>query len=297
MPTVYDQISDNKRNSALLIVFVVTLVLSVTGIYSYFVRGDLVLPVIAAIFTIPSTIIGYYAGDKIALATNHAQNVTAQEEPELYRIVENLAITTGLPMPGLFIIDSPALNAFATGRDPSHASVAVTRGLIRALDRGELEGVIAHELSHVQNYDIRFATIVAVFVGFVVILSDLLIRTTIWGGSHRRERQSGGGNAHAFLAVAGFILLIISPIIAKLIQLAVSRQREFLADSSGVLMTRYPEGLARALEKIGQGPALGTAGHATAHLFIANPFKAKSFVHLFSTHPSIEERINRLRSL
>lgn len=303
MPNLYKQIESNKRRSAVLIFVVLALVIGVVALYSYYVRGDFVLPVIAAAFAIPSSLIGYYAGDKIALAANRAQVIPEEAAPDLHNIVENLAITAGLPKPHVYLIDSPALNAFATGRDPAHASLAVTRGLLEKLDRSELEGVIAHELSHVKNFDIRFATLVAVFVGFLVILSDLFMRATFWGGARQfggqglrsRDDRRGNNQLGAILAVVGLILLIVSPIIAKLIQLAISRQREFLADSSGALLTRYPEGLASALEKISAGPALETAGHATAHLFIANPFHGRSLVNLFATHPPVEERIRRLR--
>lgn len=295
--SLYKQIESNKKKSALLVIAVLALVIGIVTLYSYAVRGDFYLPIIAAIIAIPSSLIGYYSGDKIALMTNRAQPVSKNQMPELYNIVENLAITAGTPKPKLYVINSRALNAFATGRDPEHASVAVTTGLIEKLDRSELEGVLAHELSHVKNYDIRFATLVAVFVGFVIILSDLFLRMTFWGGGMRgRDSRSGDGRLGAILAIVGLVLLIISPIIAKLIQLAISRQREFLADSSGAMLTRYPEGLASALEKISKGPALETAGNATAHLFITNPFKRKSFSHLFSTHPPVEERIKQLRS-
>lgn len=297
MASLYDQISANKRKSGVLIFVVLALVIGVVGLYSYAVRGDFYLPIVAAIFAIPSSLIGYYAGDKIALASNRAQPLPEDTGRELHRIVENLAITAGIPKPKVYFINSPALNAFATGRDPQHASIAVTSGLVERLDRSELEGVIAHELAHVKNYDIRFTTLVAVFVGFVVILSDLFMRATFWGGMRGRDDRGGAGQAGAVLAIVGLILLIVSPIIAKIIQLAISRQREYLADSSGALLTRYPEGLARALEKISAGPPLKSAGNATAHLFISNPFKAKSFTHLFATHPPIEERIKRLRSL
>jgi len=298
MPNLYKQIESNKRRSAILIFVVLALVIGVVALYSYYVRGDFVLPVIAAAFAIPSSLIGYYAGDKIALAANRALIVPEESAPDLHNIVENLAITAGLPKPAVYYIDSPALNAFATGRDPEHASIAVTRGLVERLDRSELEGVIAHELSHVKNFDIRFATLVAVFVGFLVILSDLFMRATFWGGGLRsRDDRRGNNQLGAILAVVGLILLIVSPIIAKMIQLAISRQREFLADSSGALLTRYPEGLASALEKISAGPALEGAGHATAHLFIANPFHGRSLVNLFATHPPTEERVRRLRQL
>ncbi|MEX1112028.1 MAG: M48 family metalloprotease [Candidatus Andersenbacteria bacterium] len=296
MPSLYKQIESNKRRSLFLVVIVLALVIGVVGLYSYAVRGDFVLPVIAAIFAIPSSLIGYYAGDKIALATNKAKEVSADQAPELHRLVENLTITAGVPKPRIHIINSPALNAFATGRDPEHASIAVTTGLIDRLDRSELEGVLAHELSHVKNYDIRFSMLVAIFVGFIVILSDMFMRMTFFGGMRGRDSREGG-QAGAILAIVGLVLLIVSPIIAKIIQLAVSRQREYLADASGALLTRYPEGLARALEKISAGPPLETAGNATAHLFIANPFKRKNFAHLFSTHPPAEERIKRLRGM
>ena len=296
MPNLYKQIEANKRASIILITLVLGLVIGVVGLYSFYVRGDFVLPIIAAIFAIPSSLIGYYSGDKIALATNRAVNLPPDAAPELNRMVENLAITAGLPKPKLYYIDSPALNAFATGRDPEHASIAVTRGLVERLERSELEGVIAHELGHVKNYDIRFATLVAIFVGFLVILSDMFMRVSFWGGGFRgRDNNRSDNRLGAILAVVGLILLIVSPIIGKLIQLAVSRQREYLADSAGSLLTRYPEGLARALEKISSGPPLETAGHATAHLFIANPFKGKSLSTLFATHPPVEDRIRRLR--
>jgi len=248
------------------------------------------------VLAIPSSLIGYYSGDKIALATNRAKKLPQERAVELHNIVENLAITAGLPKPHIYMMKSPALNAFATGRDPQHASIALTTGLVGRLDRSELEGVLAHELAHIKNYDIRFATLVAIFVGFLVILSDLFMRATWWGGMRGRDNRGSDNRLGAILAVVGLVLLIVSPIIAKLIQLAISRQREFLADSAGVLLTRYPEGLASALEKIAGGPALESAGHATAHLFIANPFKGKGVVSLFATHPLVEERIKRLRS-
>lgn len=293
--TLYQQISANKTKSALLVVVVLAVVIGIVTLYSYTRHGDFSLPIIAALFAVPSTLIGYFAGDKIALASNGARVLPDEAAPDLHNLVENLAITAGIPKPKIYLINSPALNAFAAGRDPSHASVAVTRGLIETLDRSELEGVLAHELSHVKNYDIRFSTFVAIFVGFVVMLSDLFMRSALWGGSRRDDR--GNSQVGGILAIVGLVLLIISPIIVKLIQLAVSRQREYLADSSGVLLTRYPEGLASALEKISRSVPLATAGNATAHLYIANPFKARNIAHLFATHPPIEERIKRLRQI
>lgn len=296
MPNLYKQIQSNKRRSLGLVSIVLVMVIGVVGLYSYAVRGDFVLPLLAAILAIPSSLIGYYSGDKIALAANRAKELPKERAPELHNIVENLAIASGVPRPKIYFIDSAALNAFATGRDPEHASIAVTKGLVERLDRSELEGVLAHELAHIKNYDIRFATLVAIFVGFLVILSDLFMRATFWGGLRGRDNRSGDSRLGAILAIVGLVLLIVSPIIAKLIQLAISRQREFLADSAGVLITRYPDGLARALEKISSGPSLDTAGRATAHLFIANPFKAKGLGNLFATHPPVEERIKRLRT-
>lgn len=298
MATLYTHIQANKRKSILLVLAVLTLVIGAVAIYSYAVRGDFALPIIAAIIAIPSSLIGYYSGDKIALAINRAHALPDEAAPEVHNMIENLAITAGIPKPKVYFIDSPALNAFATGRDPEHASIAVTRGLLERLNKSELEGVLAHELSHVKNFDIRFATLVAVFVGFMVILSDLFLRATMWGGIRGRDNDRGNaGQLGAILAVVGLVLLIVSPLIAKLIQLAVSRQREYLADASGALLTRYPEGLASALEKISHGPPMPQAGHATAHLFIANPFKGKQLATIFSTHPPVEERIKRLRQL
>lgn len=295
MASLYSLIEANKRKSFLLMFFVLALVLGVVALYSYAVRGDFVLPVIAAIFAIPSSLIGYYSGDKIALLTNRAQPLPREAAPEVHRVIENLAITAGVPKPKIYIIQSSALNAFATGRDPEHASIAVTTGLIEGLERSELEGVLAHELSHVKNYDIRFGTVVAIFVGFMTILSDMFLRLRFSGLESRENREFDAWSR--FVVLIGLVLLIISPIIAKLIQLAVSRQREYLADASGAMLTRYPEGLASALEKIAGSPPLPTAGKATAHLYIANPFKARGVASLFATHPPIEDRIKRLRQL
>src|SRR3989344_1391247 len=291
--TLYSQITSNKRKSFFLLIFVVVFVIGVVGLYSYSVQKDFSLAVIAAIFAIPSSLIGYYAGDKIALAANRAQDAPREQAPELHRIIENLSITAGIPVPRIYIIHSPALNAFATGRDPEHASIAVTTGLIAAFDKTELEGVLAHELSHIQNYDIRFAMLVAIFIGFIVIVSDMVTRSMFFHGGRRSNKNNS--QAGAVMTIVSIVLLIISPLIAKIIQLAISRQREFLADSSGALLTRYPEGLASALEKIAHGKPLETASNATAHLFIANPFNAKTIMSWFSTHPPIEERVKRLR--
>jgi heat shock protein HtpX len=252
----------------------------------------------AVIFSLVMNFASYYWSDKIVLSMSGARPATDAEFPELHNVVENLAITAGLPKPKIYIMDEQAPNAFATGRNKEHAVVAVTTGLLRIMNRTELEGVIAHELAHVGNRDILLSTVVVVLVGMVSIVADFFIRST-WFGGGRRGGDRGGGGAQAILMVVGVIFVILSPIIAKLIQLAVSRKREFLADASGALLTRYPEGLASALEKLGQySQPMNHAHNATAHLFISNPFGAKALggmSKLFNSHPPIEERIRALR--
>lgn len=240
----------------------------------------------------------YFYSDKIVLATSRAKQITKSDNPELFRIVENLAIGAGIQMPKVHIIDDSSPNAFATGRNPKNASIAVTTGLMDRLSKAELEGVIAHELSHVKNFDTRLLAITAVLVGFIALLADVFFRNLFWGGGNRDDDS----RSQAFFLIVGAVLAIIAPIIASLIQLAVSRKREFLADASGALLTRYPEGLAAALEKIAADPKpLRSASNATAHLFIANPFKGKKtqnfLTGLFNTHPPIEERIKILREM
>ncbi|OGY26248.1 MAG: zinc metalloprotease HtpX [Candidatus Woykebacteria bacterium RBG_16_44_10] len=238
----------------------------------------------------------YYWSDKFVISLSGAKPVEKKDSPELCRTVENLCIAAGLPLPKIYGISDPAPNAFATGRDPAHAAVAVTSGLLERLDDLELEGVIAHELSHVKNYDSRLMSIVVILVGLVAILADVFFRAMWWGRSGSDDRR--GSNA-VFLLL-GIVAAILAPIAANLIKLAISRRREFLADSSGALLTRYPEGLAKALIKISQDPTpLHSANNATAHLYIVNPFKGKEakawLVSLFSTHPPIEERVAALR--
>jgi len=250
--------------------------------------------VLAAIIAFIMTLVSYYSGDKVALATTGAKEIKKEDNPYVYRMVENLCITAGLPLPKIYLINDSAPNAFATGRDPEHASIALTTGLIDSLENEELEGVIAHELSHVKNYDIRIMMVVIVLVGVVALLSDMFVRIKIFGNRNNK------GNAGAIIAIVGLVLMILSPLIAKVIQLAVSRKREYLADASGSLLTRYPAGLANALEKISKYKnPMKRAGTATAHLFIANPyFSAKKFASkLFMTHPPIEERIKKLRGM
>lgn len=294
MATIYTAITSNKRKSVLLLTFFVLFLLLLGWLLGYVTESGYAYLILATIIAIVMSLVGYYQGDRLALWTAGAQRVTKEELPYVYRIVENLAITAGLPTPAVYIINDDAPNAFATGRDPAHASVAVTTGIVKLLENEELEGVIAHELSHVGNYDIRFMTLVTVLVGIVAILSDTVLRSLWWGGGRRRDDRSGGG----LLAILGLILIILSPIIAQLIRLAVSRKREFLADASGALLTRYPEGLATALEKIStyQKP-LARVSNATAPLFFSNPLGKGGISGLFSTHPPIEERIKALRAM
>ncbi len=303
MATTYDYVAANKRRSALLIVvFVVVIVLVGWAFMKLLNYGPIGLVIAIAFATIMS-LVGYYSGDKIALSTAGAQGpITVDDQPYVYRMVENLCITAGIPMLKVYLINDPQINAFATGRDPQHASIAITTGAIQQLENEELEGVLAHELSHVRNYDVRYMMLVAILVGILTLLSNYFWRASFLGGGRRRDsNDSGGGQIQAVLMVVGLVLLIIAPILGQLIQLAVSRKREFLADASGALLTRYPEGLARALEKIQASTTapLSHANHATAHLYISNPFgpAAKGISSLFSTHPPITERIQALRTM
>ncbi len=287
---MYSQIDSNKRKTAILITLFLAFMFCL-GFFLFVYLGSFDVMVFAIIISIAMTLVSYYKGDAIALRSTGAKLTTKEENPYVHRMVENLAISIGIPTPKVYVIDSQALNAFATGRDPEHASVAVTTGIVAALENEELEGVLAHELSHIKNYDIRVMTIVIVLVGAVSLISNMFFHGGFFGRRNSDNKSTGGA-----LAIIGIILLILSPLIAKLIQLAISRKREYLADASGALMTRYPEGLAKALEKIQQSPIpLNTANAATAHLFISNPFKGKMLANAFSTHPPIEERIKRLR--
>lgn len=288
---MYSQITANKRKTWVLITIFVAFIIGLGFVLQQWQGYGPESLILAAAISIGMSLIGYYGGDKLALSTSGARRIEQNDNPYVYRLVENLSITAGLPMPKVHIINSPALNAFATGRDPQHASIAITTGLIEALENEELEGVIAHELSHVQNYDIRVMTIVIVLVGLVSLLAQWILR---FGGGRGSDNNSRGN----IFGIIGLVLLLLSPLIAELIKLAVSRKREYLADASGSLLTRYPEGLARALEKIQASTTpLATASTATAHLFISNPFKGKSISSLFSTHPPIADRIAKLRSM
>ncbi len=293
----YTAINANKRKSAALIFFFLLLITLLGWVFSR-AYGNPGILVAAVVFSSFSALISYYYSDKITLAMSHAKEVDKKSNAQLYSIIENLAITAGLPMPKLYLIEDTAINAFATGRDPKHAVVAVTTGALTRLNKTELEGVLAHELSHVGNYDIRVMTLVVVLVGIVTLLGDWLLRASFFGRNSSEENKGG-----AVFGIAGLILALLSPIVASLIQLAVSRQREYLADASGALLTRYPEGLASALEKIAQDQEpLEVANKATAHLYIANPLKNHHdsigwFSSLFNTHPPVQERIKRLREM
>src|SRR3989338_1514981 len=296
MATLYTQQSKNVTKTWLLmtVFFVVVIGLGWTASYVYNMPEILF---IAVVFSIAMNIIGYWYSDKIVLKISGAKPATREENFDLYTIVENLSITAGLPKPRVYIINDPVPNAFATGRNKEHAVVAVTTGLMQILDRSELEGVIAHELSHIGNRDILLSTVVVVLVGFVALLSDWFLRVSFWGGGRRDHKD---GRLGLILMLVGIVLAILSPLIATIIQLAISRKREFLADASGALLTRFPEGLASALQKISSHSGeMRRANNATAHLYIANPFgpekTRKSFmVRLFSTHPAVEDRVKAL---
>lgn len=291
---LYKNADSNVRKTWLWMFIFAIFIIGLGWIFSYNFGNSYILYGAVA-FSVIWTITSYWNSDKMVLRNLKAKEVDFQANKELYRLVENLAITAGLPMPRVYVINSPALNAFATGRSPQKAVVGVTSGLLEKLNKTELEGVLAHELSHIGNRDTLLATVLVIMVGFIVILSDWFLRFSFFGG--RRDSREGG-QLGAILAIAGLVLAILSPIIASLIQLAISRKREFLADAQGALLTRYPEGLASALEKIAQDPnQIKTINKATAQLFIANPFKKKNLAGLLATHPPVEKRIAALRGL
>lgn len=301
---MYRQIDSNKRRTWLLMFLFLAFVVLLGFIFGRATGLGYGLVWIAAGLAFLMNFFAYYYSDKVALAISGAREVTRSDNRELYRLVENLCIASGLYMPRLYVIDDTAPNAFATGRDPQHAVVAVTTGLLQKLDKQELEGVISHELSHIKDYDIRLMTIVVVLVGLVALMSDLFLRWTFYSarGSRRSSSREGSGQAQAIILVVALVLAILAPLAAQLIKFAISRKREFLADAEGAMMTRYPDGLARALEKISADPEpLEVANKATAHLYIANPLKGKgqeNFLgRMFSTHPPIEERVAALRGM
>lgn len=301
--TLYSQKGSNIRKTWILFTLFLLIVIGLGWFFSR-VYGNPSILYFGVIFSVLMNVVAYWFSDKIVLKMAKAKPVKKEETPELYNIVENLCITAGLPLPKIYLINESAPNAFATGRNPKHAVVAVTEGLLERLDRSELEGVISHELSHIGNRDMLLSTAVVVLVGFISILSDMFLRSTFWGGG-RRDRE-GGGQAQAIMMLIGIVLAILAPIAAMLMQMAISRKREFLADASGALLTRYPEGLASALEKIASDPTpLPVAKNTTAHLWFDDPFthgigkgKKVNWLHkLFMTHPPVEERIAALRGI
>lgn len=299
---MYEEIARNKRNS-LLLIFLFSLIVTVFGGLVSAATGSWAWVFVAFVLAVVLSLNGFYNGDKMVLMVSRARAASREEHPVLYNVIEEMTVASGLPMPKVYIIDDDdAPNAFATGRDPEHASVAVTTALLTRLNREELQGVMAHELSHVGNRDILFATLVGVLVGVVALLGDFFVRYSIWGGGRRSSRSnSSGGSGGGILIAVTLLLAVLAPLAAKLVQLAISRQREYLADASAARMTRDPEGLARALEKISAAPGkLEAANRATAHIFFVSPvmnLKGKERSSLFSTHPPIQERIRRLRSL
>ena len=294
---LYTQKDANIRKTWLLMTVFLVFIIALGWLFSYILQSSVILYVAIALSLIMN-FVAYWQSDKIALAMSHAILVKKFEHLELFRIVENLSITSGLPAPRVYIIPSQQINAFATGRDAKHAAIAVTEGALKKLHKTELEGVIAHELSHVGNRDILISSVIIVLAGLIAIMADWFLRISFFGGmGHRDNDREGGGNA--LIMVLGIVAAILAPLAATLIQLAVSRKREYLADQSGVLLTRYPDGLANALRKIAmdQQPLAG-ASNAMAHLYLSNPFKGKQkaswLSRLFSTHPPIEERIKAL---
>ncbi len=297
--TLYDQKSSNIRKTWLLFTMFLIVVIAIGWGFSR-IYGNPSILYFAVIFSVLMNVIAYWYSDKIVLKMAKAVPIEKKDSPELYNIVENLCITAGLPLPKIYLIREVQPNAFATGRDSKHGVVAVTEGLLEKLDRSELEGVIAHELSHIGNRDMLLSTVIVVLVGFISILSDMFLRSMFFGG--RRNDREGGGQAQAVLMIVGIVLAILAPIAAMLIQLAVSRKREFLADASGALLTRYPDGLASALQKISSDQTpMKVANNTTAHLWLDDPFKGKkktSWLHrLFMTHPPVDERIKSLRGM
>ena len=304
--TFFAQQAANRRSSIVLVLVVTALLGALGFAIGYgttgYVEGAFGVTGIAIVIAMLMSVGSYFVGDKLVLASSGAKEVTQESAPQLMNVVQELALAANLPMPKVYLIEDTAPNAFATGRDPKHASVAITTGLLQKLDREELQGVMGHELSHVRNYDIRFALLVAVLVGSIALMADFFLRFTIWGGRGRGggSRDKGGGGLQAIMFVVAIVLAILAPFIARLVQLAVSRQREYLADASSVELTRNPAGLEQALAKIsGDREVLEVANRATQHLYFTNPIKKfeERSSSMFSTHPNIVDRINRLRQL
>jgi heat shock protein HtpX len=292
--TLYTQVGSNIRKTWLLITVFLILVILLGWIFSYLFDSPFIL-YLAVIISIVMSFSSYWYSDKAILSMTNAKPIQKRDYPDLYRLVENLSLTAGLPMPKIYVMADISPNAFATGRDPQHGVICVTQGLLDKLEKSELEGVIAHELSHIGNRDILLCSVVVVLVGLVALLSDWAMRSLFWGGTSDHENQN---NLGLIMLLVGIIASILAPLAATLLKLAISRKREFLADASGALLTRYPEGLASALEKISQDPTpVKTASNATSHLFISNPFRGKRVSKLWMTHPPVEERIKALRQM
>jgi heat shock protein HtpX len=302
---VYEQIAANKRKTVGLVALFVLLLFGVGFAFNFFLKGGVVGLVIVAIIVIASSFFSYFNSDKVALRMAHAQPADPQEYARYHNLVEGLCIASGLPKPRLYVVEDDAPNAFSTGRNPKHAAVAVTTGLLERMNRVELEGVLAHELSHIRNYDVLVMTLAVTMVGIIALLSDFFLRIMFWtGGRGGRDDNNGNNPLGIVFAVVGFVLLIFAPIIATLMQFAVSRRREYLADASGVLLTRYPPGLISALEKLKDDhTSTHFASKATAHLWIEEPLDKESnkgdtkWNHLFDTHPPIDDRIHALEQL
>ncbi len=302
---MYEQIAANKRRSVFLILFFLVMIFALAWAFGQISDFGQYAIIPAAILAVFMTWGSYYYSDKIALRVSRAKPVSKEEYPYLYNVVEGLAIAAGIPKPRCYVINDSAPNAFASGRNPENAVVVVTTGILQKLNRAELEGVIAHELAHIKNYDILVQTLAVVMVGVIMLLSDWILRTFLWGGGRRRRSSNdkGGGNAGAILVIVALALAVLSPLFAQLLRLAVSRKREFLADANAALLTRYPPGLASALRKLAADKEpLEAANKATAHMYIVNPLKgakggAGAMSRLFSTHPPIEERIAALEKM
>ncbi|MEK7577429.1 MAG: M48 family metallopeptidase [Patescibacteria group bacterium] len=298
--TISSQIRSNIAKTYVLMSVFVGLVIAIGYVLGYALGYGSDFVWIATLFAVISSFSSYWWGDKMVLAMSKARPADRKKDFDFFTVAENLSIAAGIPKPSLYVIDDTAMNAFATGRDPEHAVVCATTGLLDQLERRELEGVIAHELSHIKNYDTRLLAVISVLAGTVVFLSDMFMRNLWWGG--RRSSRDNDNNSGGIILVIGIVLAILTPVFATLMQLALSRRREFLADASGADLTRYPEGLARALTKLTKDKeVLEAATNATAHLYITNPFKGKAygawFANMFNTHPPIEERIKRLRAM
>ncbi len=297
---MFDEARNNKLKSVFMMFFFIIMI-GLLGAVAGLIYGNVYFGVIlAVIISIIYSLIGFYSGDRMILSMSGAKPVIKKEYPYLYHTLEGLTLAAGLKnTPKAYVIDDNAMNAFATGRDPEHASITVTTGLLKNMNRQELEGVVAHEMSHIKNYDIRFMMLTAILVGVVTLLSDFLLRSFLWGGK-KNDSKDGGGVTIIFIVV-GLVFAILAPLIGEMIKLAIGRKREFMADADGATLTRYPQGLADALRKISKDPdpLVDKANKATAHLFISTPFRGtKSFVsRLFSTHPPIEDRIKRLESM